>query len=593
MDSSCASGEILLFDGAQVLRLTLDDARDYEPDVSGTHVAWKRGFPIAEILVHDGVATRVITSNVAEDSEGKNRPALSGSSVAWLGYARVEGTGLARQIFVHDGVMARQITSDGLGKERPAISGPFVVWEAAGSQVLRQLYRWDGVQIRQLTQHTQDVLFKSRHFSVSGPRVAWAAHPWDPPAPVLLFDGAATHLLAEEGTSAETSASRVVWELDGEIFLHDGVDGVQLTRSQSSDQGPRVSESHVLWQEVDSDGEVYVRQQGSTTRLTDDDGTDVEPAGSGVLWAWSHDDGNDFEIRLFDGVSVRQLTDDAEDDVDPAVAGSRVAWIKGLREEAEVFTFDGAQTTQITHDARWDRTPQVSELGVTWRSCASYEVGPCELMLHDGQTTRRLAGEIREQVLDDDRVAWTSCSDPDRGCLPDEVHVFDGLETRTLDDAGGLHAKDLRVSTLGVAWLACDEACEPIGCFCVNGGVRLWDGETVHALTGLEVAAAELQMNDSLLAWTATDGADRDVFSCDGETPRQITRNDRPDSQPRLVGDRVAWRGFDGNDFEIFLAPEPALGWLRGVAAALILALARAARARSALARGDASVRSG
>jgi hypothetical protein len=64
-------------------------------------------------------------------------------------------------------------------------------------------------------------------------------------------------------------------------------------------------------------------------QLTNNDYDDSLPQVSGSSVVWYGYDGNDYEIFLYDGSTVRQLTDNDIWDFEPQVSGSNVVWWGG------------------------------------------------------------------------------------------------------------------------------------------------------------------------------------------------------------------------------------------------------------------------
>jgi beta propeller repeat protein len=125
------------------------------------------------------------------------------------------------------------------------------------------------------------------------------------------------------------SGSDIAWvenyNVPYELFLN----GKKISGSVFS-FGPAISGSTVVWTGfgagTGSDDEIFRYDGGSPIPMTDNDVDDENPRISGSHVVWQEWDGHDWEIEYFDGRTTRPLTDDDTDDENPDVSGSTVVW---------------------------------------------------------------------------------------------------------------------------------------------------------------------------------------------------------------------------------------------------------------------------
>jgi hypothetical protein len=88
-----------------------------------------------------------------------------------------------------------------------------------------------------------------------------------------------------------------------------------------------------------------------------------------VVWyGW---DGNEFEIFLWNGVSVQQLTDNNYQDYEPMIHNGQMVWTidDASRNSSQIVFWDGASVEQLTCDYdTQNRHPQIHDGKVVWES---------------------------------------------------------------------------------------------------------------------------------------------------------------------------------------------------------------------------------
>jgi len=125
---------------------------------------------------------------------------------------------------------------------------------------------------------------------------------------------------------------------DDEVFLYDGTGTIQLTDNSRGDNQAEINdEGKVVWRSSGpSWHELFLFDGFSVRQLTNDGGRDdYEPkiSDSGFV-AWTHEGGwygEDLDIRLYDGSSIRSLNSNPNEDHAPWVNNNgHVVWIANM-----------------------------------------------------------------------------------------------------------------------------------------------------------------------------------------------------------------------------------------------------------------------
>ena len=241
------------------------------------------------IFYYDGLNINEITQNLPWRSED---PLINNSGkVVWAGTMAVEGQSfLDSEIFYYDGIDLVQLTDGPLWSLEPTISDDFVVWTTANTEGGgdSDIYRYhDGVTERITNDSFSDVAPKVND---SG-QVAWITAS-GPDAGIRFYDGTDITRLSDYSPSDPNifldinDQGQVVWNRNGDIFLFDGQQTLQLTDTPDRE-----------------DREPYINASGEVT------------------WISQPQEGVDTYIYRYDGTEVTRL--DAEDFVNDR--GARIA----------------------------------------------------------------------------------------------------------------------------------------------------------------------------------------------------------------------------------------------------------------------------
>jgi hypothetical protein len=292
--------------------------------------------------------------------------------------------------------------------------------------------------------------------------------------------------------------------------------------------------------------------------LTDNEYDDVTPLVSGDNLIWRGFDGNDWEIYQRIGSSTTALTDNAQNDGDypdlastsaapfisrMSVSGDHVAWCGDDGNDYELFVYDGLTTTQVTHNNVEDDVGGISD----GRAAFISDSGGAsrDIYLFNGTTVQHIANAslAAPPSISGNVIAWHSGTDFNHL----EIFVYDGTEVRQVSDTGS--AAGPFVSGGRVVWGA-------------EGGENksLFNYEVDLQITSLLVVvphynSSVLSLTGDHVLYRSPEDGDRELFVYDFATQQsnQLTDNDRDDLGAAMHGDFVVWESFDGNDWEIIL----------------------------------------
>lgn len=224
----------------------------------------------------------------------------------------------------------------------PDIDGTRAVWReeaATGTEI----YLYDGSSVQLVaaagTTRKLDPL-------IDGDSVLYR----DPTSALKLYDAAwntTTPIPAGGGYKIggyDLDGDLVAWrEANNQIYCYDvGQASPASTPVGTGLTNPKVSGDTIVF--IGSGGlVVYDVTAGSAVTLPPGpahlDDANPQVAGSNVVWQAREISGGDFEIFLYDGVSVQQLTSNSTDDVLPQVSEDLVAWIGQDAGQSAVFLY--------------------------------------------------------------------------------------------------------------------------------------------------------------------------------------------------------------------------------------------------------------
>lgn len=214
---------------------------------------------------------------------------------------------------------------------------------------------------------------------------------------------------------------------------------VQLTNSPVFDHHARINNAgQIVWETridgTEESSEIFLWQNGQTTRLTNDNVRDAFPVISdtgAIVWTRFNgpigERGPTGEIVLRDPDGTwRQITQNGEDDRNPALNGlGEVVWKRYMgtgcfgSQYMDIFHFDGQETSAVTTDAISDRvanqSPQINDSGtIVWMRmdpCGGPGNWDAKIMLRDGSGVHELTEQHRQPtnpiINNRGTIAWS------------------------------------------------------------------------------------------------------------------------------------------------------------------------------------------
>ena len=158
--------------------------------------------------------------------------------------------------------------------------------------------------------------------------------------------------------------------------------------------------------------------------------------------AWQGWDGNDYEIFLYDGHSIKQLTENTYNDAGPSGgpcvnAKGQVVWNgrpDGLGASLEIFWDNGLDIEQITENSYRDELPQINDNEmIIWRG---FDGSNCHIYSYEGVRPTVISSICSSvdngfELNQNDQVVWKGRAFT--GGLP-EIFFYDGIEARQITD---------------------------------------------------------------------------------------------------------------------------------------------------------------
>jgi hypothetical protein len=323
----------------------------------------------------------------------------------------------------------------------------------------------------------------------------------------------------------------------------------QLTHNSYDDAGPQINDNgYVVWSGDDgSNYEIFLYDGMTTVQLTDNFYDDWDPQinGNGYV-VWYGFDGTDWEIFLYNGMTIAQLTDDSYPDRDPQINDNGyVVWSGSDGSDYEIFLYNGMTIAQLTNKSYSDSFPQINDNGyVVWYGFDNTD-SESEIFLYNGMTIAQLTDDSYPdrdpRINDNGYVVWSGSDGSDY-----EIFLYDGITIAQLTD-NSYDDWFPQINDNGyVVWLGWDGS---------DYEIFLYDGITIAQLTDNSYEDAGPQINDNgYVVWLGYDGNDYEIFLYDGMTTVQLTDNSYDDWDPQINGNGyVVWYGFDGTDWEIFV----------------------------------------
>jgi hypothetical protein len=306
---------------------------------------------------------------------------------------------------------------------------------------------------------------------------------------------------------------------------------------------PQIWGDKVVWSGDDgNDWEIFLYNGTETIQLTNNDVDDQRPHIWGDHVVWTGDDGNDTEIFLYNGTETIQLTDNDVDDgssgtglgVDSGLRiwGDHVVWQGDDGNDEEIFLYNGTETIQLTDNELIDKGPQIWGDQVVWQG------GPTNndqaVFLFNATEIIQLTdydGCCRDVQIWGDHVVWQG-HDGDY-----EIFLYNGTETVQLTDNDVIDGSGLW-DGLGVwgdniVWSRWDIPADQ--------EVLLYNGDGTPQLIGSSPRVYDLQIWGDHVVWTGWGNGFYGIYFFDGTETIQLSGSDSYEFSPSIWGSNVVW----------------------------------------------------
>jgi hypothetical protein len=326
---------------------------------------------------------------------------------------------------------------------------------------------------------------------------------------------------------------------------------VNLSNNNRDDNNPRInSAGQVVWEGWDgADWEVYLWNGISIQHLSAGSDTARDPqidsAGNVVWQGWN---GSEWQIYRWDGSTAQELNRPGEDLFAQISACGYVVWQGwGAGSDYEIHLWNGTTIQSLTSNATDDFRPQINSSGqVAWSGWDG--TTDTDIFFWDGSVVQKLTsnnvGDNNPRINDAGWVVWEGWDGNDY-----EIFLWNGSSIQQLTNNDWDDLKPQINSTGQVVW----EGGDGTG----DWEIYRWNGSTVTQLTNNGPTQWDRypQINDAgQVTWMSYDGTDYEIYLWNGTATLQLTNNGRDDVFPQInSAGQVVWKGHDGVDWEIYL----------------------------------------
>lgn len=319
--------------------------------------------------------TQQISNNSAVSEE---TPVLDNGQAVWTGVdAACSTVPCKRDVYFYDGVTVRNLTQgDQYGGKDPDIQGGYVVWSGSSGLML-----YDGNSIQQIDGSGGSP--KTHSGQAIWVKVVGTYMPdSDFPLPIyglFFFDGSTSRQVVTNGpfySGGFLNNGRIVTKVDNAVVLWENDTLTQIT----TDGTPLAFDGRNAL--ISKSSGVYLWDGTSLRLVTTAGGSHFDLDNGLVVWSGPDPRGTDYEIFLYDGVSVRQLTDNRVFDSNPYIHNGQVTWQVGSLDGSEIYVWNGTSTYRLTNNTTQDIVLGINNGQVVWtHSTGQYGLSDTEIFL--------------------------------------------------------------------------------------------------------------------------------------------------------------------------------------------------------------------
>lgn len=341
--------------------------------------------------------TQQISNNSAV-SEGA--PVLDNGQAVWIGVdAGCSTVPCKRDVYFYDGATVRNLTQgDQYGGGNPDIQSGRVAWigtvQLPDGHWSAEIMFYDGNSIRQISDYDsyQLILLGAPSTALGAPSTHSGQAIWSQPVGVygpdsdfpltinglFFFDGNTTRQVATNGpfySGGFLNNGRIVTKVDNAVVLWENDTLTQIT----TDGTPLAFDgSNIL---ISKSSGVYLWDGTSLRLVTTASGSHFDMDNGRVVWSGPDPRGTDYEIFLYDGVSVRQLTDNRVSDSNPYIHNGQVTWEVGSLDGSEIYVWNGTSTYRLTNNTTQDIVGGINNGQVVWTHATGQYGSDTEIFL--------------------------------------------------------------------------------------------------------------------------------------------------------------------------------------------------------------------
>lgn len=317
----------------------------------------------------------------------------------------------------------------------------------------------------------------------------------------------------------------------------------QVTNNEVTDTSPQTDGTRIIWSGTGPNGtlQIFMRENGSITQLSDDNPGGTQPRIDTELAAWK----GSGQIFSYDG-TLHELTPSWETHGQPEVSGHRVAWLgPGDNTYDQVYVNDGIETLRLTETNTFKSELDISESIIVWRDVEPGGSG--DIFYHDGVEVHQLTNnEINEKYpkVSHDAAGLHLTYEAYIDGQWDIMH-FDGNDLVNITNTPAVNETLHQTCGSRTIWRQYS-----------GGQYRLWlyDGSSATEIRTSSSSISNPQVSESLVVWA--EGSWSDIFVFDGSETTQLTDTfPWSETDPQVSGNTIVWIGApEGGDLEIFTA---------------------------------------
>ncbi|MFW9793707.1 MAG: hypothetical protein ACFFEE_05375 [Candidatus Thorarchaeota archaeon] len=263
--------------------------------------------------------------------------------IIWYGYEEertldiVDSDHSISEVFLFNGTSVIQLTDNNYTEKHFAIQNGKVTWSGFDGHDY-EIFVYNGQSVIQVTDNEGDDQLPQ----IYNLRLTWTGRPnaSEPYHIYLKIPQDPTHTFdLGVGTNSHVHGGGVVWESDGEIFLYNGTETIQLTTNTLEDRNPRIYNNLVCWEGNDgNDLEIFLYNE-TVQNVTRNSFIDTNPMIDDLL-VWYSYDGEDDEVCLYGSDKTKKITNNRYNDSWIRTDNRIIAWQVDDGDAFDIMCYD-------------------------------------------------------------------------------------------------------------------------------------------------------------------------------------------------------------------------------------------------------------